>query len=393
MCRPLSARCAESRMNHRHGYNARMSRIHALYHLTADSASIEGRAQALAAEQSIEMPPAAVTNAYVRNEVIATIEGIQQLDTHRFAVMLGIATVTTGMEAGQLMNMLFGNCSLQDDVTLVDVSFPDEFVAAFPGPRFGLDGIRDRVGAHGRALTMTALKPQGLGADALASLCGTFARAGLDIIKDDHGIANQHYAPFAARVEACQRALREANAVTGGRSVYAPSISGGPRQVAEQLRIVREEGVGMVLLCPMLLGVGSLVEMATESLGVPLIAHPAMAGAARIAPPLLLGRLFRLFGADATIFPNYGGRFSYSPETCLALAGAARLPWHGLRAIAPVPAGGMSVARVPEMLSVYGEDVILLIGGALLSAGAELFERSADFVNAVAATAQPGGGV
>jgi len=53
----------------------------------------------------------------------------------------------------------------------------------------------------------------------------------------------------------------------------------------------------------------------------------------------------------------------------------------------------MSVARVPEMLSVYGEDVILLIGGALLSAGAELFERSADFVNAVAATAQPGGGV
>jgi ribulose-bisphosphate carboxylase large chain len=100
-----------------------------------------------------------------------------------------------------------------------------------------------------------------------------------------------------------------------------------------------------------------------------------------------------LFGADATIFPNYGGRFSYSPETCLALAGAARLPWHGLRAIAPVPAGGMSVARVPEMLSVYGEDVILLIGGALLSAGAELFERSADFVNAVAATAQPGGGV
>jgi hypothetical protein len=45
------------------------------------------------------------------------------------------------------------------------------------------------------------------------------------------------------------------------------------------------------------------------------------------------------------------------------------------------------------MLSVYGEDVILLIGGALLSAGAELFERSADFVNAVAATAQSGGGV
>jgi len=94
--------------------------------------------------------------------------------------------------------------------------------------------------------------------------------------------------------------------------------------------------------------------------------------------------LFRLFGADATIFPNYGGRFSYSPETCLALAQAAREPWGRLAPIAPVPAGGMSVARVPEMLNVYGPDTILLIGGALLTAGAALFERSREFVNAVA---------
>lgn len=37
-------------------------------------------------------------------------------------------------------------------------------------------------------------------------LAGTFARAGLDIIKDDHGIADQARAPFAERVVACQRA-------------------------------------------------------------------------------------------------------------------------------------------------------------------------------------------
>ena len=41
-------------------------------------------------------------------------------------------------------------------------------------------------------------------------------------------------------------------------------------------------------------------------------------------------------------------------------------PWGRLAPIAPVPAGGMSVARVPEMLNVYGTDTILLIGGALL---------------------------
>ena len=35
---------------------------------------------------------------------------------------------------------------------------------------------------------------------------------------------------------------------------------------------------------------------------------------------------FLSLGADATIFPNRGGRFSYSRETCLAIAAAALAP-------------------------------------------------------------------
>ena len=371
-------------MNHRAGYNAAMNRIHAVYHLDADSSAIEARAEALAAEQSVEMPPAAITDAYVRDEILARVEDIRPLAPGRFAVTLGIAAASTGPESGQLMNMLFGNCSLQEDVRLVEVELPPATRDAFVGPRYGLPGIRRLVQAENRALTMTALKPQGLGAEALGALCGTFARAGIDIIKDDHGIANQRYAPFVERVRACQRELRAANAATGRQSVYAPSISGSPRQIAEQLRVAREEGVSMLLACPMLIGIPVFHELAQDAADLALIAHPALAGAARIAPPLLLGRLFRLFGADATIFPNYGGRFSYSPETCLALAQAAREPWGRLAPIAPVPAGGMSVARVPEMLNVYGTDTILLIGGALLTAGSALFERSREFVNAVA---------
>ena len=61
------------------------------------------------------------------------------------------------------------------------------------------------------------------------------------------------------------------------------------------------------------------------------LAHPTLAGAARIAPPCLFGKLFRMLGADAVVFPNHGGRFGYSPETCRAIA-QARLEQHdGLR--------------------------------------------------------------
>lgn len=358
-----------------------MSRILATYRIRCGAAEVEARAAALAAEQSVEMPVEAIADARIRDQILATVESIEPRDG-AFDVVLGIAAATTGNETSQLVNMLFGNCSLQPEVELADVELPEGYERAFPGPRFGIDGIRRIAGAEGRALTCTALKPQGSSPEVLAGLARTFALAGLDVIKDDHGIADQSYAPFSERVPAVQRAVARANRETGGRTLYAPTFSGGPRALAEQARIAKECGVKMALVAPMLVGLPAFVEMQVE-LDLPVMAHPAFAGAGRIAPPLLLGKLFRLLGADATIFPNHGGRFSYSRETCVQIAAAARDAWHGLRPTLPVPAGGMSVERVPEMLATYGNDTMLLIGGALLSAGDRLLERSREFVTAV----------
>jgi ribulose-bisphosphate carboxylase large chain len=148
--------------------------------------------------------------------------------------------------------------------------------------------------------------------------------------------------------------------------------------------LAREAGLDMVLLTPMIIGVPSLAALVREAPDIAVMAHPALAGASRIAPPLLLGKIFRLLGVDATVFPNHGGRFGYSPATCLALAAAARGPWHGLAACVPVPAGGMTTERVPEMLDFYGPDVMLLIGGGLLAARERLTEATAAFTKSVA---------
>ena len=357
-----------------------MERILATYRIRAPEAELRARADALAAEQSVEMPVSAIQERHILKDIMATVESIRPHEG-AFDVVLGIAPATTGYETSQLVNMLFGNCSLQPEVELVDVELPAGYEKSFPGPRFGIEGIRTLVRAERRSLTCTALKPQGSSAAQLAALARTFALAGIDVIKDDHGIANQAYAPFERRVPAVQRAIADANRETGGRTFYAPTFSGGPRALAEQTRIAKECGVRMALVAPMLVGLPTFVELQVE-LDLPVMAHPAFAGAGRIAPPLLLGKLFRMLGADATIFPNHGGRFSYSHETCLAIAEAARAPWHGLRPALPVPAGGMTVERVPEMLAGYGKDTMLLIGGGLLTAGDKLLERSREFVQA-----------
>jgi ribulose-bisphosphate carboxylase large chain len=138
-----------------------------------------------------------------------------------------------------------------------------------------------------------------------------------------------------------------------------------------------------VLVAPLLVGLPTFAELVAEHPQLAFIAHPAFAGGPRIAPPFLLGSLLRLYGADAVVYPNHGGRFSYSPSTCAEIAGRARRPWTGIRSTLPVPAGGMTVERVDEMLDFYGVDTMLLIGGALLSAGDQLETRSREFVAAV----------
>ena len=356
--------------------------IDATYRVRSAAGDIDARALALALEQSIEAPLAAVDDPRVLAEVVARVDDIVPVAADEFEVRIRIAVETTGFEAGQLLNMLFGNSSLHDDVALLDVRIPASVAARFGGPRFGVAGIRALTGVHGRPFTASALKPQGLAPAQLASIARTLARAGIDVVKDDHGLADQEAAPFGARVRAVQRAVDEANRETGHRCVYAPSLTGHFGQLRERVAFAREAGVRMVLVAPMVSGVGSLAALAREG-GLPILAHPALAGAARIAPPLILGKLFRLFGADATIFPNAGGRFAYSAETCAAIVDAACAPWHGLAPTLPVPAGGMTIARVAGMRERYGDDAMLLIGGSLLAAREELFDRAREFVAAV----------
>jgi ribulose-bisphosphate carboxylase large chain len=148
----------------------------------------------------------------------------------------------------------------------------------------------------------------------------------------------------------------------------------------EQIDDAGRAGVDTVMVAPMIAGLSNFHRLVREHPTVAFVAHPTMAGAAQIAPAFLLGTLFRVLGADAVVFPNYGGRFGYSPDTCRALSRAALDGRDGLRPSVPVPAGGMTTDRVPEMLDFYGADVMLLIGGALLEAREQLTEATAAFV-------------
>jgi ribulose-bisphosphate carboxylase large chain len=359
------------------------ARFTATYRVRCDAASIEARARAIAIEQSVEMPLNAISDPRILSDIVGQVETITPHDDALFNVRIALAAEIVGHDAGQLLNMAFGNASLYDDVVLHDLDLPPEMARAFGGPRHGITGLRARADAQERALTCSALKPMGLSPDRLAGLASRFALGGIDFVKDDHGMADQAAAPFAARVSLCAAAVRQAIIETGGHTRYVPSLSGDLAAMRQKIAFARDEGLDTFLIGPMLAGFANVQSLIREHPDMAFIAHPTMGGAARIDPALLIGRLFPLIGADAVIFPNYGGRFGYSAATCGTIAATARAPGSTLRGALPVPAGGMTLRRVPEMLDFYGKDAMLLIGGDLLAAGDQLTEQTAEFARSV----------
>jgi len=363
-------------------------RIIVTYHVTSDAASIDARAQGIAVEQSVEMPLAAITDERVMNEVVGEVRGVRDLGDGLFEVKVGLAVETTGFEAGQLVNMIFGNTSINPDTALMDAEFPQPILDAFGGPDQGIAGLRDRVRVYDRPLTCSALKPQGLPIPGLADLAARFTLGGVDYIKDDHGLADQQPSPYAERVPVIAAAVRKARKETGHPTRYIPSLTGNLDQLRHQIRIARDEGLDSLMVQPMIAGFPTFQTLVRENPDMAFFSHPTMTGAQRIGAPFLHGTLFRLLGADAVIYTNHGGRFPLPKETCLELGRRATRPWDGLKPAMPVPAGGMTLDRVPEMIECYGNDVMLLIGGGLLLAREKLAEETRGFQDHVAKLAR-----
>ncbi|MDD3651082.1 RuBisCO large subunit C-terminal-like domain-containing protein [Immundisolibacter sp.] len=330
------------------------------------------KAALIGLEQTVELPQALLDPA-LAERMAGRVETVRQTGPRRAQVDISYSLQAIGDDLPQCLNLLFGNISLKPGIRIVGIDWPAALVAGLGGPGHGIAGLRELTGVHGRALLCTALKPMGLSAADLARLGAAFARGGIDIIKDDHGLADQPAAPFAERLARCQEAVASANAAAGTRALYFPNVTAPAAQLPRRLEAAKAAGCRGVLISPWLVGIDTL-RLIRDQYGLATLAHPALTGSlfgrtAGMAPELVLGDLFRLAGADAVIYPNAGGRFDFSAATCARINRHLRRPLGALRASLPAPAGGMNVASAGHWARRYGPDTLLLIGGSLYAQG------------------------
>jgi ribulose-bisphosphate carboxylase large chain len=364
-------------------------RFSVTYRIYGSEAEARAKAEDICIEQTVEFPADEVPEGIIRDHVFGRIELFERLDQESFKAIISYAAEIAAGELTQLLNVIFGNTSIKPGIRVEHLDLPESLLTCFKGPRFGREGIRSLLNIPKRPLLSTALKPMGLSSKELADLAYRFTLGGIDIIKDDHGLSNQCCSPFEERVSRCAEAVQRAGKETGQLSIYIANITASHREVVKRARIAKDAGAGGLMAAPGLIGPDLMRELADDdSIALPILTHPALQGSFvtsrnGISHGVIFGQLARLAGADATIFPNFGGRFSFSCSECKEIAHATNESMGHLKSIFPAPGGGMSLDKVPDMLETYGQDLIFLIGGGLFRHGPDLVENCRYFRNMV----------
>lgn len=352
--------------------------------------SIKRLSADIALEQTVEVPDDCVSSEEIRENIVGKVLEIIPIQQARncYRVVIGYSPEITGYQIPQFLNTLFGNISLKNNIRIVDFALPDSFLNKFSGPNYGIEGLRRLIGIFNRPLAATALKPMGSDAASLAAMAEAFALGGGDIIKDDHGLADHSFCPFEERVCRCQEAIERANSKTGRKTLYFPNVINSQENMEAQVEFAVKQGIRGVVISPFLVGPDMLRYLAAKY-PLAFMAHPAFTGthfhnlSHGMKPAVLLGTLFRILGADISVFPNTGGRFFFTTEECRQLSEALKRPFGKLKPAFPAPAGGMNFNNINGMAEQYGQDAIYVIGRALLMQFPDLTESTRKFMGAI----------
>ncbi|PKM78364.1 MAG: ribulose 1,5-bisphosphate carboxylase large subunit [Firmicutes bacterium HGW-Firmicutes-15] len=359
-----------------------MERFSIVYRIAGTENEAYARAHDLCLEQTVEFPAELVPSGFIQDHLVGQITKFVPDGLEKYQATISFAIETASNELTQLLNVIFGNISIKPGYRVEEIKLPDSLLQLFKGPRFGKAGLRELLKVPKRPLLFTALKPMGLSSEKLAELSYQFALGGIDIIKDDHGLTNQSFAPFEERVRLCAEAVERANRETGQKCIYAANITAPHNELVSRARYAKENGAKGLLLAPGLVGFDTMRFLAEDdTIALPIFSHPAFLGSYVLGSDngishfALFGQIMRLAGADGTIYPNYGGRFSFTREECQSIVKGTSVDMGNLKTSFPCPGGGMSISNIPDMIEVYGSDVIFLVGGGLFKHGPNLIEN------------------
>ncbi len=295
------------------------------------------------------------------------------LDADDWVIQIAFPRHNVGDQLPLLLTTVYGECASSGLVKLIDLALPEGYTRVFPGPRFSIAGLRDRLGVHDRPLVLVMMKPSlGLSPTESADVFRELALGGADAVKDDELLVSHPWSELTDRVRAHALAARQASEVSGRTTLFFANVTDRPDRMLDNARRAVDAGATGLMVDYLTTGISALSMLADEpGIDVPILAHLAFAGAHYASPQsgvsshVVLGKLPRLAGADLVVYPSPYGSLRFARSKHLRLATALRAPMHAIGPALPAPGGGVHPGLVPRLLSDLGIDHAVGAGGAV----------------------------
>jgi ribulose-bisphosphate carboxylase large chain len=355
---------------------------------------IETLAEAIAAESSVGTWTELKTiNEVVFEKLRAKVYRIQKVSDYSGFVWL--AYPLDHFEKENLLQILAsirGNIYGLSELTslkFLDIGIPKKLQRQFKGPKFGLEGVRNRVGTteSGRPHIGTIVKPKvGLAPKEWAEVAYQSYIGGVDFVKDDENLVNQKFCPWEERVHAVLEVIDKVKWETGRKVIYSPNITGSYSQMQERIDKLIAMGWDIAMLDVYMIGYSALIDIVKDLGDSRFIIHAHRAGhtaetrGAFGVEYNVFAKIWRLIGVDqlhtgtgvgkmegAPLLINNYGKIVRDMEISEALH-LLRLgfSWdESIKPLMPVASGGLDAGKVDALMEIYGKDVVIQAGGGV----------------------------
>lgn len=271
-----------------------------------------------------------------------------------------------------ILTTIFGKLSLDGEIKLIDIELDPELEAAFPGPQFGIEGIRSQLNVYDRPLVMSIFKGMiGKDLSEFKKQLKDQLLGGVDLVKDDEILFDNPLTPFTDRVRAGAEIIKEVYEQTGEQKLYAVNLTGRTFELKEKAKQAVQLGANALLFNVFAYGLDVLQALAEDpDIHVPIMAHPAVSGALTPSPfygisnKVLLGKLLRLAGADLVLFPSPYGSVALAKSETAEIA-QALTETSALNKAFPVPSAGIHPGLTPLLINDFGVDSVINAGGGI----------------------------
>nr|WP_263328229.1 2,3-diketo-5-methylthiopentyl-1-phosphate enolase [Neobacillus sp. Marseille-Q6967] len=303
---------------------------------------------------------------------VVSVEGVDTDYGEQSIIRIAYPSINFSNDLPAILTTVFGKLSLDGKIKLIDLEFEDELKASFPGPRYGIEGLREKLGVYDRPLLMSIFKGVlGKDLDFLAEQLKQQALGGVDFVKDDEILFENELTPFEKRITAGRSVLKDVFEQTGHRTLYAVNLTGRTSQLRDKARKAVELGADLFLFNVFAYGLDVLQELRDDDeIALPIMAHPAVSGAFTssshygLSYSLLLGKLLRYAGADLSLFPSPYGTVALEKLNALSIAEELTKK-DQFKTSFPVPSAGIHPGLVPLLLRDFGTDSVINAGGGV----------------------------